>query len=105
MKKLLSKLSAFVLSIYGAVITAFADETAPGGTLTGTEEISGFIGMIKNSATEIAIGIIAIAIVGVAITLVTSRDGLEKAKSKIVAILVAAAVLLFGEGIILGVLG
>ncbi len=101
-KKLFRTLTSGIVSAaaaaFGAVTAFAADATTP---LDGTDSIVNWIDRLKESATQIAIAIIILAIVGVAIVCVCSKNGLDKAKPWIVSILVGAAILLFGEGILL----
>lgn len=105
MKKAKKLFRTFISGIVSAVVAAFgavtafaADATAP---LDGTENIVSWIDRLKSSATLIAVAIIGVAIVGVAIVCAFSKNGFDKAKPWIVSILIGAAILLFGEGILL----
>lgn len=88
---------AAIASSAGALTAHGADATSP---IDGTEDIVSWIDRLKESATEVAIAIIALAFVGVAIVCATSKNGLEKAKPWIIGILIAAGVLLFADGLI-----
>lgn len=101
-KKLFRTLTSGIVSAAAAAfsaVTAFAaDATTP---LDGTDSIVSWIDRLKESATQIAIAIIALAVIGVAIVCAVSKNGFEKAKPWIISILVGAAILLFGEGVLL----
>ena len=85
-------------------VMAAAGSTTP-DTGDGAAPVLTVIDRIKAWGGEIAVGCIGLALIGVAITAMSGKDGTEKAKPWGKGLIVAAVILLAGDGIVAGLMG